>query len=183
MTDILTIKFSIKWRKKLFAFLNLVMYIFLHFEAPNPSPPPVPQFLLWWWTVAFSLFKFKRGDASFKRESLTRYGSLTEQSPRRNKCPYIWCYSMKVGPLQLTRIHWPYTFTLKLYSIYFFFTTYSTFTIDTAGVLYTGGLIYAFFKQINLSPCAQASSRSEKHAQFFVFFGTTNRLASALIIS
>ena len=28
-------------KKKNFAFLNLVMYIFLHFEAPNPLPPPL----------------------------------------------------------------------------------------------------------------------------------------------
>ena len=33
-----------------------------------------------------------------------------------------------------------------------------------------GGSIYAFFKQINLSHCAQASSRSKKHAQFFCLF-------------
>ena len=40
----------------------------------------------------------------------------------------------------------------------------------TEGDKHWGGLIYAFFKQINLSHYAQASSRSKKHAQFFFFF-------------
>ena len=45
-----------------------------------------------------------------------------------------------------------------------------------------GWVDLCLFKQINLTHCAQASSRSKKHAQLFFFF-TTNRSALALVIS
>ena len=57
-----------------------------------------------------------------------------------------------------------------LYSVQYYCIVYM-YSTGFLIYMHQGGLIYAFFKQINLS--VQASSRSKNHAQFFFFWGGT----------